>query len=59
MTICVYLGTNLQVEPMIHVLLCTLAERMNEFLSSYYDRAERMVEVGVVETTRYHKSYCI
>lgn len=36
---------------MIHTLLNTLAERMNEFLLSYYNRAEVMVEVGVIEPT--------
>ena len=30
---------------MIHVLINTLAEKMNEFLSSYYERAEIIVEV--------------
>lgn len=34
---------------MIHVLLNALAERMNDFLSSYYDRAEVMVEAGVID----------
>lgn len=36
---------------MIHTLLNTLADRMNEFLLSYYSRAEVMVEVGVIEPT--------
>lgn len=36
---------------MIHTLLNTLAEKMNEFLLSYYNRAEVMVEVGVIEPT--------
>lgn len=36
---------------MIHTVLNTLAEKMNEFLTSYYRRAERMVEVGAIEPT--------
>lgn len=36
---------------MIHILLNTLAERMNEFLSSYYERAEVIVEAGNIDTT--------
>lgn len=36
---------------MIHTVLNTLAEKMNEFLTSYYKRAESMVEVGAIEPT--------
>lgn len=36
---------------MIHTLLNSLADQMNEFLLSYYSRAEVMVEVGVIEPT--------
>lgn len=36
---------------MIHVLINTLAEKMNEFLSSYYERAEIIVEAGSIEAT--------
>lgn len=34
---------------MIHTVLNTLAEKMNEFLTSYYKRSESMVEVGAIE----------
>lgn len=34
---------------MIHTLLTTLADRMNEYLLSYYERAEVMVEVGAID----------
>ena len=36
---------------MIHVLINTLAEKMNEFLSSYYERAEIIVEAGSIDAT--------
>lgn len=36
---------------MIHTLLTTLADRMNEFLLSYYERAEIMVEAGTIDAT--------
>lgn len=34
---------------MIHTLLCTIADRMNEFLLSHYERAEVMVEAGMID----------
>lgn len=36
---------------MIHLLINTLAEKMNDFLSSYYERAEIIVEAGSIEAT--------
>lgn len=33
---------------MIHTLLTTLAEKMNEYLTSYYNRPEIIVEAGVI-----------
>ena len=36
---------------MIHVLINTLAEKMNEFLSNYYERAEIIVEAGSIDAT--------
>ena len=38
-------------KTMIHVLINTLAEKMNEFLSSYYERAEIIVEAGSIDAT--------
>ena len=40
---------------MIHVLINTLAEKMNEFLSSYYERAEIIVEAGSIDHTFYRE----
>ena len=42
---------------MIHVLINTLAEKMNEFLSSYYERAEIKVLMRLQMRINRIKSY--
>lgn len=47
--ICIHTLIFIYKKPMIHTLLCTIADRMNEFLLSYYERSEVMAEAGIID----------